>query len=194
MKGQVGYWAHSGGGVVVAFGDEMLRWLDRQDTERRVAIRIGQDGVLSVEATRSGPVVALTPKAHRDYTHQYRSIRSVGCTTTDGIKRASAVIEGELLPFGLTEVLFDETDDGLRCELPEECERAWPKLDPEADYGRPVSEVAEEVLQSRILALVASGQTSFRASDRPTDAFRRLLAPGAWAKCIATAKTLSGAK
>lgn len=193
MKGQAGYWAHSGGGVVVAFGDEMLRWLDRQGTERRVVVHVDREGILTVTPSTAGPVVAEAVKAHREYPHQYRSMRSSSCTTTGGIRCASATIEVELLPFGLTEILFDETDEGLRGELPDECDRAWPKLDPAADYGRDVSTVAEEVLQSRILCLVASGQTSFRSDQRPADAFRRLLAPGAWAKCVATAKTLSGA-
>lgn len=191
MKGQVGYWAHNGGGVIVAFGEEMLRWLDRQGTERRVVVTIDRRRVLTVIADRSGPVVALAPASHRDYTHQYRSVKSPGCRTSDGMRGQSAILEVELLPFGLTEMHFEETDEGLVCEMPDECDLAWPRLDPDAHYGRDVAEVAEEVLQSRINAIIAAGQTSFDPRQRPHDAFRRLLHPGAWAKCVATAKALN---
>ncbi len=184
MQGQVGYWGCAEGGLAVGFSSEMARWLDAQGEGRRIVVSIERDRqVIIIPDAKEGGVV--TPSGDTNHSpFRYRS----------SSRPTSLIVTASCLPiFGLMDVDFIAEAGCLTGHLPErDHELAWPRLDLDCQTYDP-ADLAKEALQARLNSLVASGLTTFPSEYRMPMRLRQMLPMGAWAECVATAKTLSGA-
>lgn len=184
MRGRVAWWGNSGDGFAVEFDQEMLSWLDGQDSDRRVFVLVDRERQVIVLPDRDGGRV--TTRVTGDGPRHSRP----QVVFTSGHKPSSFACTLDMAAFGLTEVPFREEEGCLTADLPWDHELAWPNVRPDATtYEAPL--LLRTVLQARLISLVASGETTFRPEHRMPMRLRRMLPDGAWADCLATAKALA---
>lgn len=181
MRGQVGYWGSgASGGMAVGFGEDMVRWLDRHAVDRRIFVSVSAERRVILLPDAAGGHVSSCGQSNGS------PFRYVSCTVP-----GSLFLDAWLPPFEMLERDFEEEEGCLSCELPDDHDLPWPRLHLDCTTYD-AEELAVEALQARLNSLVASGHTSFqRPEQRMPQRLHRLLPPGKYAECMATAKALA---
>lgn len=181
MRGSIGYWGSGDtGGLCVGFGQEMLEWLDAQDTGRRVFTSVTRERRVVVLPDSEGGHVSSCG------TSNGTPFRYVSCYKPD-----SLFMDTDIPLFELHEVSFTPELGCLSYELPRDHELPWPRLRLDCTTYE-AEQLAVDALQWRLNSVFASGLTSFQcSSQRMPQRLHKLLPPGKYGECLATARALA---
>ena len=165
---------------MIGFDEEMLSWLDAQETGRRVFVTVSRERRVIVLPDATGGHVSSCRGANAS------PFRYVSSVTPD-----SLFMDVELPPFELTRVDFVEEEGCLSAELPADHLLPWPRLRLDCTTYE-AEQLALDALQWRLNSLVASGLSSFPEAMRMPQRLLKLLPRGTYAECVRAAKTLAG--
>lgn len=181
MRGQVGYWGScKSGGLSIGFGPDMMTWLHGEETGNRVFVSVSKERqVIILPDADGGHVSYCGPSNHS----HYRYLSSV--------MPDSLFLDIELPPFELFALDFRLEQGCITATLPEDHELPWPRLHLDCTTYE-AEQLALEALQWRLNSLVSNGKTRFdKPEQRMPQRLHKLLPPGKYAECMATAKALS---